>query len=240
MRKRSSFFIFFVIFLSAVAVCHAGLFDNIIKGITGGSQAKTDVNTIISGLKEAFSIGTQKAIENVSQRDGYFSSEIIKIIMPEKIRNVSDALSKVGFQKQVDDFILSMNRAAEKAAPKATGFFVDAIKEMSFEDAESILKGADTEATDYFREKTSNKIYDAFKPVISESMDAVGVTHNYKEMMKKYESIPFMPKESLDLDHYVTNEALEGLFFMVGQEEIKIRTDPAARTTDLLKTVFAK
>lgn len=240
MRNGCSILFLFAILLFAVTGSHAGFFDDIIKGVSGGSEAETDEGTIISGLKEALSIGTENAINNVSQVDGYFGNEIIKILMPEKIQNVANVLSKVGFQKQVDDFILSMNRAAEQAAPKATGFFVDAIKEMSFEDAGEILKGGDTAATDYFRGKTSNKIYDAFKPVISLSMDEVGVTHNYKEMMSKYESIPFVEKETLDLDHYVTNKALEGLFSMVGQEERKIRTDPTARVTDLLKNVFGK
>ena len=240
MRKRSFILFISAILLFSTTVSNAGLFDDIIKGISGGSEAETDEGTIISGLKEALSIGTENAIKNVSQVDGYFSNEIIKILMPEKIQNVANVLSKVGFQKPVDDFILSMNRAAEQAAPKTAGFFVDAIKEMSFEDAGEILKGGDTAATDYFREKTSNKIYDAFKPVISSSMDEVGVTHNYKEMMNKYESVPFVEKETLDLDHYVTNRALEGLFCMVGEEERKIRTDPAARATELLKSVFGK
>jgi len=240
MRKRSVILVSSVILLFSAAVSDAGLFDDIIKGISGGSEVETDEGAIISGLKEALSIGTENAIKDVSQVDGYFSNEIIKILMPEKIQNVANVLSKVGFQKPVDDFILSMNRAAEQAAPKAAGFFVDAIKEMSFEDAGEILKGGDTAATDYFREKTSNKIYDAFKPVISSSMDEVGVTHNYKEMMSEYESVPFVEKETLDLDHYVTNKALEGLFYMVGEEERKIRTDPAARVTELLKSVFGK
>jgi hypothetical protein len=240
MCKKVTFLILFAFFLSATAVSQAGLFNDIIKGISGGSKAATDEGTIVSGLKEALSIGTENAIKNVSQADGYFSNKMIKILMPEKIQNVADVLSKVGFQQQVDDFILSMNKAAEKAAPKATGFFVDAIKEMSFEDAGKILKGGDTAATDYFREKTSDKIYDAFEPIISASVDEVGVTHSYKEMMSNYESIPFVKKETLDLDHYVTNKALDGLFYMVGQEEKKIRTDPAARVTDLLKSVFGK
>ena len=240
MHKRSSILVFFVILLFATTMSHASLFDDIIKGISGGSKAETDEGTIISGLKEALSIGTENAIKDVSQVDGYFSNEIIKILMPEKIQNVANVLGKIGLQKSVDDFILSMNRAAEKAAPEAAGFFVDAIKEMSFEDAGEILKGGDTAATDYFWEKTSNKIYDAFKPIISSSLDEVGVTHNYKEMMSKYESIPFMEKETIDLDHCVTNKALKGLFYMVGEEEIKIRTDPAARVTELLKNVFGK
>jgi hypothetical protein len=176
----------------------------------------------------------------VSQENGYFGVESIKIRMPEDIQNVADVLGKLGLQKYVDEFVLSMNKAAEKAAPKAAGFFADSIKEMSIEDAKKILNQGDTAATDYFREKTSSKIYDAFKPVVSSSMDNVGVTKTYKEMMNRYESIPFVEKASLDLDDYVTNKALDGLFYMIGQEERKIRTDPAARVTDLLKNVFGK
>ncbi len=111
---------------------------------------------------------------------------------------------------------------------------------MTFEDAQKILHGSDTAATEYFKSKTSDKLYNAFKPVISQSMDQVGTTHAYKEMMGKYTAIPFMKAESLDLDQYVTNKALDGLFYMVGQEEKAIRTNPAARTTDLLKKVFGK
>jgi len=133
-----------------------------------------------------------------------------------------------------------MNRAAEKAVPKAASYFAGAIKEMSFEDARGILNGGDTAATKFFEKKTHDKIYNEFKPIISTSMEEVGVTHAYKNMMSRYDSIPFMDKQSLDLDHYVTNKSLDGLFYMVGQEEKKIRTDPAARVTDLLKTVFGK
>jgi len=159
MRKRSVILVSSVILLFSAAVSDAGLFDDIIKGISGGSEVETDEGAIISGLKEALSIGTENAIKDVSQVDGYFSNEIIKILMPEKIQNVANVLSKVGFQKPVDDFILSMNRAAEQAAPKAAGFFVDAIKEMSFEDAGEILKGGDTAATDYFRETTQKRFW---------------------------------------------------------------------------------
>jgi enolase len=158
--------------------------------------------------------------------------------MPAKIQKVADVLGKVGYQKQVDEFVLSMNRAAEKAAPQAKSIFVGAIKEMSFEDAKKILNGGDTAATEFFKGKTSGKLSEAFKPIISSSMDEVGATRNYKEMMGKYTSLPFTKAESLDLDQYVTNKSLDGLFFMVGQEEKKIRTNPAARVTDLLKTVF--
>ncbi len=235
--KKTIIFIIFVL-ISFASLSYAGLFDSIIPGIGSQAGKTTDDGTIISGLKEALSIGTENAVKNVSQVDGYFGNEAIKILMPESIQNVANVLSKVGYQKEVDAFILSMNRAAEKAAPKAVSYFVDAIKQMTFEDARKILNGGDTAATEYFKGKTNKKIYDAFKPIISTSMNEVGVTKYYKDMMAKYETIPFMPKESLDLDHYVTNKSLDGLFYMVGEEEKKIRTNPAARVTDLLKKVF--
>jgi hypothetical protein len=160
--------------------------------------------------------------------------------MPEKIRKVADVLEKVGYRQQVDDFVHSMNRAAEKAAPKAASIFGDAIREMTIDDARKILTGGDTAATDFFKAKTHERIYGAFMPVVGSAMNEVGVTRSYKEMMSKYESIPFMSRESVDLDHYVTTKAMDGLYYMIGQEEKKIRTDPAARVTDLLKTVFGK
>ncbi len=236
--KKIACIIVFSVLLSSVA--HAGFLDDIFKRLTNGAQQENKESTIVSGLKEALSIGTENAVKHVSRLDGYFSNEAIKILMPEKIRTIADILGKIGFQKEVDDFILSMNRAAEKAAPQATAFFMDAIKEMTIEDAKNIVSGGDTAATDYFRQKTSAKLYQAFKPVISSSMEEIDVTSRYRQIIKKYETIPFAQKPSLDLDHYVTNNALEGLFYMVGEEEKKIRTDPAARVTDLLKTVFGK
>jgi len=237
---RKTFYFVLVFFLCLSTSVYAGLLDDVMKSVGTSSKGASDDSTIVSGLKEALSIGTEKAVTNVSQVNGYFGNQMIKILMPEKIQKVADVLKKIGYQKEVDDFVLSMNRAAEKAAPKATSIFVDAIKEMTFEDARGILNGGDTSATEFFKKKTHDKIYDAFKPIISSSMDEVGVTRSYKEMIGKYESIPFMSKESLDLDHYVTTKSMDGLFYMVGQEEKKIRTDPAAQVTDLLKTVFGK
>jgi RNA binding exosome subunit len=217
----------------------AGFWDQAKEIITPASQESPDESTIVSGLKEALSQGAGNAVSSVAKLDGYFGNEAIKILMPEKIRTVADTLKKFGFQQQVDDFVLSMNRAAEHAAPQAKSYFVDAIKEMSFEDAQKILKGNDTAATDYFKAKMQDKLYAAFEPSVSSSMNEVGATRAYKNMMDKYTTIPFVKAESLDLDHYVTEKSLDGLFYTVGQEEKKIRTDPAARTTDLLKKVFA-
>lgn len=236
---KKVFFLFLCISVLSVASSYAGLFDDVMKGLNSPPSSSDD-STIASGLKEALSIGTGNAVKSVSQTDGYFGNEMIKILMPKKIQNVAEVLKKIGYQQQVDDFILSMNRAAEKAAPMAASFFVDAIKEMTFDDAKKILSGGDTSATDFFKDKTHDKLFAAFKPVISSSINEVGATRSYKDMMSQYESVPFLPKESLDLDNYVTNKALDGLFYMVGQEEKKIRTDTTARVTDLLKTVFSK
>jgi len=228
------------LFLVAIAAAHGGSLDGLLKSLPFSTKQAPDNETTISGLKEALTIGIGNAVASVSQLDGYFGNKMIKILLPEKIQNVTHVLAKVGFQKQVDEFVLSMNRAAEKASPKAKRIFIDAVKGMTFDDGRKILQGGDTAATDFFKEKTSPKLYEAFKPIISSSMNKVGTTKRYKELMGTYEAIPFVSKESFDLDHYVTNKALDGLFYMVGQEEKKIRTDPTARITDLLKTVFGK
>jgi hypothetical protein len=234
---------FLCVSFALVFACYAGPLDDALKSIKipQVSSSGPDEATTISGLKEALSIGSGNAVASVSKLDGYFANQAIKILLPEKIQTAADVLRKVGYQKQVDAFVLSMNRAAESAAPKARQFFIDAIKQMSFQDAMKILKGNETAATEYFKSKTFDNIYAAFKPSVSESMNKVGVTKSYKDMMGTYtKSVPFVKTESLDLDHYVTTKSLDGLFYMVGEEEKKIRTNPAARVTDLLKKVFGK
>lgn len=243
MKKGILFMV--VIIICSAAITHAGFFEDLFKTLGGGAEAENlDDSTIASGLKEALSIGTEDAVKSVSQVDGYFRNEAIKILIPEDIQMVADVLSNVGYKGQVDDFVLSMNRAAEKAAPEALSIFVEAIKEMTFEDAKNILNGGDTAATDFFKDKTQGKIHDAFKPLIATSMDEVGVTRSYKKMINKYDILPFVQtivkEDTIDLDQYVTNKAADGLFYMVGQEEKKIRTDPAARVTELLKDVFGR
>ena len=228
--------------LIAATGCQAGFFDDVSKGLglPNVKSSTLDEGTIVKGLKEALATGTKRAVTTVARTDGYFGNQAIRILMPEKIRNVADVLGRIGFSTQVDEFVLSMNRAAEKAAPKALDFFVVAVKEMSFEDAGKILKGGDTAATEYLKRTTGDKIAAAFKPVISSSVNQVGTSRSYKELIQTYESIPFVPTVQLDLDSYVTSKAVEGLFYMLGEEEKKIRTNPAARGTELLRTVFGK
>jgi hypothetical protein len=219
----------------------AGDLEDIYQKLQTASVSSLDDRTIISGLKEALSLGTAKAVNLVSVENGYLRNETIKILLPENIQMMSEVLRAAGFDKEVDAFILSMNRAAEKAAPKAKPILIAAIKEMSFQDARNILNGGNTAATEYFQGKTSTKLSDAFKPVISSNMNKTGVTKSYKALKNKYLSIlPLSTTESIDLDRYVTTKALDGLFHMLGQEEAKIRANPKARTTEILKKVFAK
>ena len=226
----------------AAPIVHAFTMDNIMKGSLAPSSGEISDNvTIASGLKEALSIGTVTAVNNLSTTGGYFDNEAIRILLPEKMQRVADILKKAGYNREIDAFILSMNKAAEKAVPKAKLIFIDAIKEMSVEDAKKVLNGGSTAATDYFKSKTSVHLFDAFKPEISSGMNEAGVTQAFQAMTERYTSIlPFAKPESLDLDNYVTNKALDGLFYTVSQEEKKIRMDPSARTTEILKKVFGR
>jgi hypothetical protein len=207
---------------------------------TGSDKEVADERTGAAGIREALAIGTERAVSSLSRKDGYFGNAAVKILMPSSIQKVADVARMAGYQRQIDEFVLSMNRAAEAAAPLATRYFGDAIRDMSLEDVRGILGGGDTAATEFFRRKTQDKLYAAFKPVVSNKVDEVGATRAYKTLMGRYEAVPMMGKQALDLDDYVTNKSLDGLFHMVGEEEKKIRTNPAARTTDLLKTVFGR
>lgn len=223
----------------------AGFLEDLLSIFLGPATSQRslslDEGTVISGLREALSVGTGSAVGLIGAQNGYFGNGAIRIPLPEDIRLTCEVLRKAGLGSEVDAFVLSMNRAAERAAPRAKAVFIGAVREMTFQDATRILNGPDTAATDYFRTKTSSSLAQAFRPEISSSMDAVGVTRQYKALNEKYLSLlPLANRESLDLDRYVTDKALEGLFYMVGQEERKIRNDPAARTTELLRKVFGK
>ncbi|MBI1766548.1 MAG: DUF4197 domain-containing protein [Acidobacteria bacterium] len=195
---------------------------------------------IIAGLKEALEIGTGNAVNLTGRVDGFFKNAAIKILMPKQLNTVEKTLRTVGQSALVDEFVMSMNRAAEKAAPEARKLFVGALKEMSFDDARKILTGNDTAATEYFKGKTTLKLTTAFRPIVSKAMDEVGATRQYKDLIGRLQQIPFVKTQALDIDEYVVVKALDGLFYMVGEEEKKIRKDPVARVTSILKDVFGK
>jgi hypothetical protein len=226
------------IFLTALPA--SAQIDRIFKGLGLGQQSEMSDAKVGSGLKEALEIGTENTVNLTGRQDGYFLNQAIKILMPEKLRNLEKGLRAVGYGPQLDEFVLSMNRAAEQAAPFAKQIFWDAVGEMTFEDARKILSGHETAATDYFKSKTTDKLTVAFRPVVDREMNEVGVTRQYKELVGRFQAIPFVKSESFDIDHYVLTKALDGLFHVLGEEERKIRTNPAARVTDLLKEVFGK
>lgn len=205
------------------------------------STSKLSNGDIVDGLKEALEVGTTNTVDLTGKVDGYFGNAAIKILLPKQLDTVEQGLRLLGQGQKVDELVLAMNRAAEKAAPAAKDIFWSAIKGMSFDDARKILAGGDTAATDYFREKTSAALTEKFRPVVDESMKQVGVVQQYDQLVGAYKSVPFASAlPSFDLQAYVVGKALDGLFTVLGEQEKKIRTDPAAQVTSLLKKVFGK
>lgn len=211
------------------------------SGGRGGSVLDSlgDVK-IGSGLKEALKVGTENTVGLTGRADGYFRNQAIKIFMPKELQVVETGLRTIGYGAQVDEFVLSMNRAAEKAAPYAKEIFWSAIADMSIDDARQILSGGDTSATQYFKRKTTNKLTATFKPIVDRSVNEVGVTRQYQELLGRYQTIPFIKSVSFDVTQYVVGKALDGLFHVLGEEEKKIRKNPAARVTSLLQEVFGR
>lgn len=214
--------------------------DQLLKGMGIGQQSSLPDGTVSAGLKEALQVATEKSVNLTGRPDGYFSNAAIKILMPEKLQTVEKGLRMVGYGPQVDEFVLSMNRAAEQAAPAAKQIFMNAIAGMTFDDTKKILSGGNTAATEFFKAKTTDQLTAAFKPVVDKTMSQVGVTRQYQELMGRFDAIPFAKSQTFDIDGYVVGKALDGLFHVVGEQETLIRTNPAARTTTLLQEVFAR
>ena len=190
------------------------------------------------GLKEALNSGVKKGVTQLNKADGYFKDPQIKIPMPEEAKKVEEKLRSLGQGKKVDEAIESMNRAAEDAAEGAKDIFVAAIQGMTLTDAMSILKGEDDAATKYLNKATRVELTKKFQPVIKVSLDKVGATKHWKTVFGTYNKLPFVDKINPNLEEYVTDKALNGLFIQVAKEELLIRKDPLARVTDLLKKVF--
>lgn len=224
------------LFLSTAAFAQIDLKK--IKNKVIGSKPSTE--EVASGLKEALTKGTAKGTDEVSKTDGYFKNPEIKIPFPPEVQQVETTLRKMGMNKQVDEFVLSLNRAAEDAAKEAKPIFIDAIKKMTIQDAWSILKGEDDAATKYLDKTTSPQLKEKFKPIIKASLDKVNATKYYKDLITAYNKVPLVKKVNPELDTYATDKATDGLFVMIAKEEKNIRQNPGARTTDLLKKVFSQ
>jgi uncharacterized protein DUF4197 len=211
--------------------------------VLGTSELNSGLSNdeIVSGLKEALIKGSQSAVNLLGKENGFLNHPQLKIPMPEKLQAVESGLRKLGQDKIADQFVLSMNRAAEEATPKAMSIFSNTIKSMSVEDAYGILKGPDNAATEYLKGKGGSQLQQQFLPIVKQATNRVGVTEKYKALIDNLGMMSkFIDVETLDLDKYVTDKAIEGLFSLVANEEKLIRENPAARTTVLLKKVFSE
>ncbi len=204
-----------------------------------GTSGSLSTGDVISGLKEALNNGVNTGTQKLSAVNGFFADAAIKILMPAEAQQVEKTLRGIGLGKEVDDAILSMNRAAEDATKSAAPIFLNAITQMSIADAWGILRGGDTAATHYLRLKTTASLTQAFKPVIDQSLAKVGATKYWATVFTTYNKFT-ANKVNPDLSAYVTDKALSGIFYEVGQQEIQIRKNPLARTTDILKKVFGQ
>ncbi len=212
------------------------------KGASQGVLGKGLSNDeIISGLKEALSIGAKNTSKNLGVTDGFFKNAAIKILMPAEAQKAEKTLRQLGMGNLVDNAILSMNRAAEDAASGITNIFINAISQMTLSDGLKILQGSDNAATDYLKKTTTAQLTQKMRPVIDSSLAKVNATGYWKDVFTAYNKIPFSgQKVNTDLTAYVTEKALSGIFYSIGQEEQKIRKDPSARVTGLLQKVFTK
>lgn len=205
---------------------------------SSASIAGLSNDDIASGLKEALQKGVTEGVKQLSAVNGYFSDPLVKILFPPEAQKIESTLRGLGMGSLCDKVILSLNRAAEQAAGKAAPVFVDAIKKMTLQDASSILLGSDTAATAYFEKSTTPELTARFKPVIDSSLQSVGATNYWSQVMTEYNKIPLVKKINPDLGAYATQKAIEGLFVKVAAEEKKIRSQAGARTTPLLQKVF--
>ncbi|MGO8932063.1 MAG: DUF4197 domain-containing protein [Limisphaerales bacterium] len=234
---------------------HAGLLDALGLGkkatnetgaLPSALTASLSEDQVVQGLKEALGKGVQQAVSCLGHEGGFLTNLDVKIPMPEKLRTVEKTLRALKQDQLADEFITTMNHAAEQAVPEAAAVFADAVKGMSIEDARTILTGTNNAATQYFRRTTETNLYLKFLPIVKQATSQTGVTSTYKQLMEKAGGAStfgsfgrsLLGGESMDVDAYVTNKALDGLFKMVAEEEKRIRENPAARTTALLQQVF--
>ena len=201
----------------------------------GGILSNADIG---AGLRQALDFGIDKQVTKLTQTDGFYKNELVKILLPAELQKVDKALRDIGLGSLADEGLKALNRAAEDAVKEATPIFVTAVKEITFNDAKNILLGKDDAATQYLTSKTQTALYGKFQPIINNSFAKVGADQIWANLINKYNAIPFTSDVNPDLTDYVTSEALKGVYMMIAIEEKDIRTSVAARTTDLLKRVF--
>jgi len=202
-------------------------------------QVGQNSNYVASGLRQALDFGIEKQVTKLTQQDGFYKNQLVKILLPEELQKVDNTLRGIGLSSLADEGLKVLNRAAEDAVKEATPIFVDAVRSITFTDASNILLGPDNAATDYLENRTNQALYAKFNPVIQNSFAKVGADQIWANLINRYNQIPFVNKVNPNLTDYVTQQALQGVYTMIGVEEKKIRTDISARTTTLLRQVFA-
>jgi hypothetical protein len=224
-----------LITLSCTTLASCDTAQQVLQGL--GTTGELSNGEIVSGLREALTVGTERSSNKLSAVDGFFKDAAIKILLPDEAKKVESTLRGLGMSSLVDKAILSMNRAAEDAAKTASGIFINAVKQMTITDALNILRGGDFAATNYFKGRTTTALTEAFRPIIERSLKNVNATKYWSDVTSVYNQFS-ANKINTDLAGYVTGKAMDGIFYQVGLEEQKIRKDPVARTTDILKKVF--
>ncbi len=209
-----------------------------VSGTPSSSESSLSNEEVIQGLKEALSVGAKNAASLASKINGYYGNPKIRIPFPPDAQKVKNVAESLGMKKVVDDFVKTLNRAAEEAAKEAVPIFVDAIKQMTIQDGFKILKGPDDAATQYLRQKTTAPLTAKFRPVVHQALQKVNVTKYWNPIITRYNQVPLVTRVNPDLDAYVTEKGLDGLFYLIAKEEKKIRENPAARVTELLRRVF--
>jgi len=192
----------------------------------------------VAGLKAALEKGSQAAVAVLGRTDGFLGNPQVKIPLPESLARTERLARRLGFGNEVDELVVAMNRAAEAAVPEARKLLIDAVKKMSVKDAKAILTGGDTAATEYFRRTMDKRLHERFLPIVKTATEKVGVAQRYKEFAEPAAAVGLLKAEHADLDGYVTRKALDGLYFMLGEEEKKIRKDPVGTGSALLRRVF--
>ena len=235
--KKVNLILMLIFLISYSLVSTAQILDDAMKLIDPGKGGLTEKDAV-DGIKEALVKGTGESVNIVSKLNGYFSNPEIKIPFPPEAREIESKLRAIGMGSKIDEVILTINHAAEDAAKSAQPIFVSAIRNMSITDAVQIVKGQNDAATRYLAKTTTPELKAKFSPVIKASLDKVDATRLWEDVIKSYNQIPFVSKQNPNLTEYVTDKAISGLFTMIAKEELKIRQNPAARTTELLKKVF--
>ncbi len=234
MKFTKTFAIITLLFFSSCAEL-----QQVVNQLPQGTGTGIGNADIASGLRQALDFGIDKQVAKLTQKDGFYKNDLVKILLPEELKKVDNTLRKIGLGNLADEGLKVLNRAAEDAVKEATPIFVNAVKGITFNDAKNILLGADNAATQYLKNGTNTALYQKFQPVINSSFAKVGADKIWANLINKYNTVPFVQKVNPDLTDYVTQQALKGVYDMIAVEEKDIRTKYSSRTTDLLRKVFA-